>query len=115
MSEAVILKIDLAKVGEVRKGADGRAWLNLDRCFAGKNGAQYLDCVLWERRDGEDAYGNTHSLQLSLSREERESGKKGTYIGNGRPMKTKAKPAPKETRPAAAAPANSSDDDSVPF
>jgi hypothetical protein len=46
-----------------------------------ENDAKYLNVVVWIN-DEADRYGNTASIQISQSKEERESGVKATYIGN---------------------------------
>ncbi len=50
--------------------------------FHAKSGRVYVDCVMWENDGGVDDYGNSGSVQMSLSKEEREAGGKGAYIGN---------------------------------
>ena len=70
MSNGIRIKIDVSKIIK-------------EYLFKGKKGT-YLDCVLWENRDGEDQYGNTHSLQQELPKEARERGEKAPYIGNGK-------------------------------
>jgi hypothetical protein len=46
-----------------------------------ENGAKYLNVVVW-LNDEADKYGNNASIQISQSKEERESGVKAIYIGN---------------------------------
>ena len=46
-----------------------------------ENGAKYLNVVVW-LNDEADKYGNNASIQISQSKEERESGAKAIYIGN---------------------------------
>ena len=46
-----------------------------------ENGAKYLNVVVW-LNDEADKYGNSASIQISQSKEEREAGVKATYIGN---------------------------------
>ena len=46
-----------------------------------KNGAKYVPIVEWIN-DEADKYGNSASIQISQSKEEREAGVKATYIGN---------------------------------
>lgn len=57
--------------------------IDKSKLFPGKNGAQYLDAVMWEM-DTPDQYGNTHRIVQSVSREERAQGIKGPIIGNGK-------------------------------
>jgi hypothetical protein len=46
-----------------------------------KNGKKYLNVVLWINAEP-DKYGNNASIQVGLSKEEREDKIKPTYIGN---------------------------------
>lgn len=46
-----------------------------------ENGAKYLNVVVW-LNDEADKYGNSASIQISQSKEERDAGVKATYIGN---------------------------------
>jgi len=48
-----------------------------------KNGKKYLSIVVDERKE-KDEYGNTHSVALSQSKEQREAGIKKVYLGNGK-------------------------------
>lgn len=49
-----------------------------------KNGKVYVNIILWEN-DEADKYGNTHALQLSSTKDKRESEGK-VYIGNAKPV-----------------------------
>lgn len=67
--------IDLSKVDKtkiVTKDKNGKLF---------ENGAKYLNVVVWIN-DEADQYGNMASIQESITKEERESGKKANYIGN---------------------------------
>ena len=46
-----------------------------------KNGKKYLNVTVWIN-DKEDERGNIASIQVSQSKDERESGAKKVYIGN---------------------------------
>jgi hypothetical protein len=46
-----------------------------------ENGSKFLNIVVWIN-DEPDQYGNNASIQISQSKEERESGVKSIYIGN---------------------------------
>ena len=63
-------KIDKTKIVSVDK--NGKPF---------ENGAKYLNVVVWINGEA-DKYGNNASIQISQSKEERESGVKATYIGN---------------------------------
>jgi len=65
----IVLKIDVTKIDK-------------SRLFEGKNGAKYLDAILWETND--DQYGNSHRIVQSVSKEERLAGVKGAIIGNAK-------------------------------
>lgn len=61
--------------------------INLDKIdksklFKGKNGT-YLNFVIWEN-DTPDAYGNDFAVQQSATKEDRDAGYKGPYLGNGK-------------------------------
>ena len=75
MSKMLVGSIDLSKIDKnkiVTKDKDGNPF---------QNGAKYLSVVVWVN-DEVDQYGNIASIQESISKEERESGVKPTYIGN---------------------------------
>lgn len=46
-----------------------------------KNGKQYLNIVIAENKDV-DKFGNTHTMYISQSKEERDAKTKKCYIGN---------------------------------
>ena len=48
-----------------------------------KNGKKYLKLVLNERKS-EGKFGETHTLQLSQTKEARQAGVKPTYVGSGK-------------------------------
>lgn len=54
-----------------------------------ENGQKYVSIVIAEGKEP-DAYGNTHYITLSQSREEREAKEKKVYIGNGKGYKPQA-------------------------
>ncbi len=75
MSKMYYGSIDLNKVDKtkiIKKDKNGNPF---------ENGAKYLNVVVWIN-DEVDQYGNSASIQESISKEERESGVKATYIGN---------------------------------
>ena len=49
----------------------------------GKNGKKYLKLVLNERKS-EGKYGETHTLQLSQTKEQREAKTPPVYVGSGK-------------------------------
>jgi len=73
-----------------------------------KNGKSYLNFNLWVN-DEKDKYGNIGSINVSQSKEERESGQKKVYFGNIKPVERNA-------QPQQAAPSNEPDlADDLPF
>ena len=73
-----------------------------------KNGKSYLNFNLWVN-DEKDQYGNIGSINVSQSKEERESGQKKVYFGNIKPVERNA-------APQQAAPSNEPDlADDLPF
>jgi len=52
--------------------------------FKGKNGDTYCSIILWENRDGEDQFGNTHSIKQDLGKDRK--GEKSDYVGNAKPI-----------------------------
>jgi hypothetical protein len=57
----------------------------------GKNGKKYLKLVLNERKS-EGKFGETHTLQLSQTKEARLAGVKPTYVGSGKAYTFEQKP-----------------------
>jgi len=86
------LKLDVKKIDK-------------DRLYVGKKGT-YLDAVIFIN-DTTDDYGNDGFIVQSVSKEEREAGKKGEILGN---VKIIGKP--EETKPEKAQP---KEDDGLPF
>ena len=75
MSKLLTGSIDLSKIDKTKivdRDKDGNLF---------QNGAKYLNIVVWIN-DEADKYGNNASIQISQSKEERESGVKAIYIGN---------------------------------
>lgn len=56
----------------------------------GKNGKKYLKLVLNERKS-EGKYGETHTLQLSQTKEQREAKTPPIYVGSGKAYKFEKK------------------------
>lgn len=83
MQDIIALKIDVTKIEK-------------DRLFPGKNGAKYLDMLLIPSPDNK--YGNSHMAVQSVSKEEREAGKRGPILGNAKPIGGQARPAKHTTR-----------------
>jgi hypothetical protein len=88
----------------------GRIDLNkLDKAkvFEGRNGAQYIDVALIETPHSK--YDQDYMIVQSVSKEERQAGKRGPILGNAKIMGDRGKPA--HPTPAT----RKEDDDSVPF
>jgi hypothetical protein len=76
--------------------------------YEGKNG-KYLNCVLFENKDGTGEYGDDGFIVQDVTKEAREAGERGPIIGNWRHLQTKgAKPSNRNTAP-------EGDDENVPF
>lgn len=54
-----------------------------DKLIAGKNGAKYLNITVDKLKET-DRFGNTHSVYLSQSKEERTAKANKIYLGNGK-------------------------------
>jgi hypothetical protein len=76
--------------------------------YEGKNG-KYLNCVLFENKDGTGEYGDDGFIVQDVTKEAREAGERGPIIGNWRHLQTKGgKPSNRNTAP-------EGDDENVPF
>lgn len=91
--------------------------------FKGEKGT-YVDLVLWENRDGEDQYGNTHSVKQDFGKGKGPD--KPPYVGNARPFGQagrdrtpqdgyKSSPAEKYGKQPYAPPADDDDGLDIPF
>lgn len=68
-----------------------------ERIVEAKNGKKYLNFVVDERREV-GQYGDTHTVYLSQSKEERENKEKKVFVGSGKEWKFEERTAPaKET------------------
>jgi hypothetical protein len=77
-----------------------------------ENGQKYISIVIAEGKEP-DAYGNTHYITLSQTKEQREAKEKKVYIGNGKAYQPKAS-APVSAEDVAAMPSVTEADD-LPF
>jgi hypothetical protein len=68
--------------------------------YTGKNG-KYLNCVLFENRDGQSEYGDDGFIVQDVTKEAREAGERGPIIGNWRHLDTKGggKPTTRNNEP----------------
>lgn len=78
MSEMLSIKIDVTKILK-------------DRLFRANSGAIYLDATLIPSK--ESRYGDSHFIVQSLTKEERQAGKKGPIIGNAKVVERRGAPA----------------------
>lgn len=85
-----------------------------EHLFAGKNGAKYLDLVLFENRDGKDQYGNDFVVKQSLPKEARDRGDKAPILGNAKHMESRQSSVPRSNRPAPRQAAQQEDDSFEP-
>ena len=63
----ISIKIDVMKIDK-------------SRLFKGKEGAMYLDIILIDKQ----AYGNDYMAVQQIPKEERDAGKRGNILGNGK-------------------------------
>ena len=70
--------------------------LDKSHFFKGKKGT-YCELIIWER-DEPDQYGNEFTVQQGISKEARDSGTKGEFVGNGKAMQQRSAPA-RQSRP----------------
>ncbi len=77
MSKLLSLKVNLDKIDK-------------SKLYKGTKGT-YLDLDVWIN-DEPDSYGNDASASLNLSKDERESGAKKVYVGNGKKLFGWSKP-----------------------
>lgn len=98
MSTPISLHIDLTKIPR-------------SAIYIGKKG-KYITLIVWENRNGEDQYGNTHSVQISQTKEQREAGEKKVYVGNGKWMA--ARPMPSQ-QPVPQQQTQDAEHDDIPF
>jgi hypothetical protein len=68
-----------------------------DAISEGKNGKKYLKLVLNERKS-EGKYGETHTLQVSQTKERREAKAAPVYVGSGKAYKFEQKVSAAPTR-----------------
>ena len=89
----IILSIDVTKIDKAKivVGKKQRA---------GGTVGKYLELVVMEHREGEDAYGNTHMVVQGVSKEDRQAGVKGAILGNGKEWgQPQQRPAQQPQRP----------------
>lgn len=78
----ITVKIDITKIDK-------------SKLFEGKNGAKYLDVILWEVSD--DKYGNDYRAVQSVSSQDRANGVRGAILGSAKILKRSepaSRPAP---------------------
>lgn len=61
--------------------------INKDRIRVGKNGKKYLDVIVMDSRN--DKYGNDYMVVEDIPKADRDAGKKGNIIGNGKNLGSK--------------------------
>lgn len=83
-----------------------------------KNNKKYIDIIVDERKET-DTYGNTHTVYMSQTKEDRDKGVKRDYIGNGKEYvfnKTQSVPTQQAINQANQQNKTNTDDyDSLPF
>lgn len=100
----LVIKIDVTKIPR-------------DKIFQGKKG-KYVDFVIFENEQP-DNYGNTHTVSIAKTKEERAANAKTIYCGSGKIIETRSQPARQQTtrlgHSAESRPPEDDDPDSVPF
>lgn len=91
-----------------------------DKMTTSKKGDRYINLVMWENKDGEDQYGNTHTITVANTKEERNSGAETIYVGNGKDWDQQEKPKAKPQKSSKQKPVQVQadfldDDDDLPF
>lgn len=66
-----------------------------EKLFISQKGVKYLNIVVFEN-DEPDQYGNTHSVAISQTKEERAAKAKKIYIGNGKEFSDRPRQAPRQ-------------------
>ena len=86
-----------------------------DKIITGRNGKKYINLVLDERREVSQ-FGETHTITLSQSKEEREAKATKVFVGGGKEyvFERREQPQPK-AQPQPARQAGSSEIDDLPF
>lgn len=59
-----------------------------EKITTAKNGKKYINLVMWENKQGQDQFGNTHSITIS---KEKGDESPNVYVGNGKD-RSKSKP-----------------------
>lgn len=89
-----------------------------DKIQTGKNGKKYLNICISELQNV-SAYGDTHTIYVSQSKEDRQAKAPKTYIGHGKNYAAAQAPQAAPYQPQAAPPVNtrvsSGSDDDMPF
>lgn len=103
MSKPITLKIDVTKIDKAH-------------LFKGARGT-YLDLVLFENKDGEGQYGDTHYVVQGISKEAREAGTRGPIVGNAKvPDDRTHEPARRQSAPPQRPDTgNAQPEDDIPF
>lgn len=84
-----------------------------DRIIKGRNGKKYINLVLDERREVSQ-FGETHTITLSQSKEEREAKAPKVFVGGGKEYVFERREQP-QAQPQPARQAGSSEIDDLPF
>ena len=90
-----------------------------DKIQTGKNGKKYLNICISELQNV-SAYGDTHTIYVSQSKEDRQAKAPKTYIGHGKnyasaPVAPQAAPSHPQAEPPVNTRVSSGSDDDMPF
>ena len=80
----------------------------------GKNGKKYINLVC-DKRKAESQFGETHTLYVSQTKEQREAKEDKVYVGGGKEFIFGGKEQPKQQTKSQPKAAPIEDDDSLPF
>lgn len=106
MSQPIQVRINVSKIL--------KEWL-----YSGQNG-KYLNVVLFEKKEGEDRYGNHFSVKQDIPREARDRGVEAPFLGDakwvGQPRQQEPQPRQGYSqRPQTASVGADDHDDEIPF
>ena len=80
----------------------------------GKNGKKYINLVC-DKRKAESQFGETHTLYVSQTKEQREAKEDKVYVGGGKEFIFSGNEQPKQQAKSQPKAAPIEDDDSLPF
>jgi ABC-type Fe3+-citrate transport system substrate-binding protein len=85
-----------------------------EKMTVGKNGKKYINLVVDKRKEA-DQYGNTHTVYVNQTKEEREAKENKTYVGNGKEYLFNSQQSTPQNTLQQSQPQPSNDGDDLPF